>query len=213
MTGTGPKIVLPNQYADEVRNIPVLSLNMAFSKVRRLITCGYLVLNLCVLIRRISGLLHILPWPRRPSRIGLSSDWLIQDTVRIKLTQSLNLITDDLVEETIASVQDVFGDNEEWNTRMIWEDIIEVVARLSSRVFPGLPLCRNRRWLEIAKTYTVDSFAISFITRAAPWILRPLAYWANPIVGAPAQVGQGRPEADRPGGEAAQARRHDRLDV
>lgn len=109
-------------------------------------------------------------------RLGLHNDWLIQDTVRVKLTQSLNLVTDDLVDETAASVQDVFGDSEEWTTRLIRDDMLEVVARLSSRVFLGRDLCRNRRWLDIAKSYTVDSFLVSAMMRAVPAMLRPIAY-------------------------------------
>ena len=46
-------------------------------------------------------------------RLGLQSEHLIPETVRVKLTQSLNLVTDDLVDETSASLHDVFGDNEE----------------------------------------------------------------------------------------------------
>ena len=33
MTGTGPKILLPNSYANEVKNNPNLSLDKAFAKV------------------------------------------------------------------------------------------------------------------------------------------------------------------------------------
>lgn len=35
MTGTGPKILLPNSYANEVKTNPNLSLDKAFAKVRR----------------------------------------------------------------------------------------------------------------------------------------------------------------------------------
>jgi cytochrome P450 len=74
----------------------------------------------------------------------------------------------------------VFGKTGEWTTRLIREDLLEVVARVSSRVFLGAGLCRNRRWLDIAKTYTVDSFALSYIMRMAPVMLRPFAYLAMP---------------------------------
>lgn len=33
MTGTGPKIVLPNRFAEEIRNNPDLNFPKAFSKV------------------------------------------------------------------------------------------------------------------------------------------------------------------------------------
>lgn len=158
MTGTGPKIVLPNRFADEIKNNPQMFLNLAFKKEFFIDYPGF------------DG-----------HRVGLESDWLIQTTVRTKLTQSLNLITGDLVDETIDSLRDVYGTVDGWETRKLRDDLMDVVARLSSRVFLGLPLCRDRRWLEITKSYTIDSFTISFIMRAAPWFMRPLAYWLNPM--------------------------------
>ncbi|KAI1388965.1 cytochrome P450 [Hypoxylon trugodes] len=157
MTGTGPKIILPNKYADEIRNHPALNFNKAFGKDFMVNYPGF-----------------------EAHRLGLRDENLIQETVRVKLTQSLNLVTDDLVEETAASLHDVFGEDEAWNTRQIRDDMLEVVARLSSRVFLGKDLCRNRRWLDISKTYTVDSFLISRILRAIPSPLRRIAYMIAP---------------------------------
>ncbi|KAI2463503.1 cytochrome P450 [Annulohypoxylon bovei var. microspora] len=157
ITGTGPKIVLPNQFADELRNHPSLDFNRAFSKDFLVNYPGF-----------------------EAVRVGLSGDELIQETVRVKLTQSLNLITGDLVDETADSLHVVFGESEEWTTRRIRDDMLEVVARLSSRVFLGRELCRNRRWLDIAKTYTIDSFVASRIMRAVPSIVRPLVYLVLP---------------------------------
>jgi cytochrome P450 len=115
-----------------------------------------------------------------PHRQGFKHDFLLRDTVRLKLTQSLGLVTADLVDETIDAVDHVFGRNGEWATRLIREDILEVVARVSSRVFLGAELCRNRRWLDIAKTFTVDTFTLSFLMRMAPAMLRPFTYLALP---------------------------------
>ena len=105
---------------------------------------------------------------------------MIQETTRVKLTQSLGLVTHDLVDETTASVHDIFGDDKQWHTVMLKDDVSELVARLSSRVFLGLPLCRNRRWLDIAKNYTIDVFIGSRLMRMAPAILRPITYWFIP---------------------------------
>ncbi|KAH9907834.1 cytochrome P450 [Xylariomycetidae sp. FL2044] len=157
ITGTGPKIVVPNRFADELRNHPALDFNKAFAKDFMVHYPGF-----------------------EAFRLGTSGDHLIQETVRVKLTQSLNLVTDDLVDETTASIHDVFGDSPEWTTRAIRDDMLEVVARLSSRVFLGRGLCRNRRWLDIAKAYTVDSFLVSRLMRAAPAFLRPVAWLLIP---------------------------------
>jgi len=57
---------------------------------------------------------------------------------------------------------------------------MDLVARLSSRVFLGPELCRNSRWLEISKSYTIDSFIASYLMRLVPSLLRPVAYWFIP---------------------------------
>ncbi|KAI0544219.1 cytochrome P450 [Xylaria curta] len=157
MTGTGPKIILPNKYADEIRNLPELNFPKAFSS-------DFFV--------RYPGF--------EAFRQSTKADFLLRETVRIKLTQSLGLVTSDLVDETIATIDDVFGQSDGWTTRLIREDLLEVVARVSSRVFLGAELCRNRRWLEISKTFTVDTFALSFMMRMAPAFIRPLVYLVLP---------------------------------
>ncbi|KAK8055710.1 hypothetical protein PG993_000937 [Apiospora rasikravindrae] len=128
MTGTGPKIVLPNRFADEIRNNPSLNFQKAF----------------------------------------------------LKLTQSLNLVTDDLVDETTAALRDIYGSSPEWTTTTLKDGVTDLVARLSSRVFLGQDVCRNERWLQIAKSYTVDSFIASYIMRMAPSPLRFFVYWFVP---------------------------------
>ena len=55
-----------------------------------------------------------------------------------------------------------------------------MVARLSSRVFLGKDLCRNERWLEITKGYTIDSFAGAYILRIFPAASRPFVHWFIP---------------------------------
>ncbi|KAH8886196.1 ent-kaurene oxidase, partial [Thozetella sp. PMI_491] len=157
MTGTGPKIVLPNRYANELRSHASLNFNKAFSKDFFVNYPGF-----------------------EPFRQGLEDDSFIQEVVRMKLTQFLNLVTDDLVEETTASVADIYGENPEWSAIGLRDSILDLVARLSSRVFLGRDLCRNKRWLEIAKSYTTDAFIFSFILRMVPTVLRPIAYWFIP---------------------------------
>jgi cytochrome P450 len=93
------------------------------------------------------------------------------------LTQSLNLITPALVEETVAALHDVFGEDPEWHDTLLKKGILHLVARLNSRVFLGQPLCRNEKWLDIAKNYTVDSVAAAQKMRVVPAVLRPIYYW------------------------------------
>ncbi|KAF4548956.1 Cytochrome P450-like protein 87 [Elsinoe fawcettii] len=157
MTGTGPKIVLPNRYADEVRNHPDLNFPKAFAKDLFINYPGF-----------------------EPHKTGLRDGTFIQEVVRVKLTQSLNLVTNDLVEECTESFHDLLGENQEWHLVQIKQDVLDIVARLSSRVFLGKDLAHNKRWLEIAKEYTVDSFAAAFELRIIPSFIRPVVHWFLP---------------------------------
>ncbi|KAH8668636.1 ent-kaurene oxidase [Xylariales sp. PMI_506] len=157
MSGTGPKLILPNRYADEIRNHPSMSFGKAFQKEFFTEYHGF-----------------------EPFKQGLEDDTLIQETVRVKLTQSLGLVTEDLIDETTSSLHDILGDDAEWKQVFFKDAVLDIVARLSSRVFLGKDMCRDKRWLEIAKRYTIESFVGSFIMRMAPSLLRPIVYWFIP---------------------------------
>lgn len=157
LTGSGYKVIVPNRFADELRNHPDLNFNEAFAK------------DFFVEYPGFDGLSQ-----------GLKDDTFLQEVVRVKLTQSLALLTDDLVEETTDSLNDTFGNDIHWHRRLLRQDLLHIVARLSSRVFLGKTLCRNEEWLEITKNYTVDTFMAANLLRLCPGFLRPLVYWFIP---------------------------------
>ena len=83
ITGTGPKIVLPNRFADELRNHPSLNFNKAFAKVS-IDPSSLLASSIDVrqdLFVNYPGF--------EAHKQGLYDDSFIQETVRVKLTQSL----------------------------------------------------------------------------------------------------------------------------
>ncbi|PSK56847.1 Ent-kaurene oxidase [Elsinoe australis] len=157
MTGTGAKIVLPNRFADELRNHKDLNFPKAFAKDLFINYPGF-----------------------EAHATGLKDGTFIQEVVRVKLTQSLNLVTNDLVDECTKSFHDLIGEDPNWHVVPIKENILDIVARLSSRVFLGEELAHNKRWLEIAKDYTVDSFAAAFELRIIPGLIRPFVHWVLP---------------------------------
>lgn len=156
-TGSGYKVVVPNRYADELRNHADLNFNETFSKEFFVHYPGF------------DGL-----------RAGLKDETFIQEVVRVKLTQSLGLVTDDLVDETSDALQIAFGADRDWHTISLKENLLDIVARLSSRVFLGKELCRNKEWLRITKDYTVDAFISARLLRMIPDLVRPVLYWFVP---------------------------------
>lgn len=103
------------------------------------------------------------------------------DIVKTKLTQSLNLVTDALVEECNDSIPTFFGDHQAWKVHDIKQDVVRIVARLSSRVFLGPELSRNEQWLRIARDYTVDAFTAAQTLLALPKLVQPTAAWFLPV--------------------------------
>ncbi|KAH6884504.1 cytochrome P450 [Thelonectria olida] len=157
MTGTGPVVVLPNRFAHEVRNNPHLSFNRYFDK-------DFFV--------RYPGF--------EAYRTGYQDGTFIQEVVRTKLTQSLGLVTDDLVDEMTAAAHDLVGQRTDFHQIVLKDMVSNLVARLSSRVFLGKTLARNEQWLQIAKHYTHDSYSAAAELRQWPFFLRPFVYWFLP---------------------------------
>ncbi|SPJ88845.1 related to gibberellin cluster - GA14-synthase [Fusarium torulosum] len=157
ITGTGPKIVLPNKYADELRNRPELDFNEAFREDFFAHYPGF------------DGF-----------RASLDNPTLIPNTLRVKMTQSLGLVINHVVDETTDALKEIYGEDENWQSIAIKQKNLNLVARLSSRVFLGKPICRNERWLEIAREHTVHSFLAARDLRAQRFFMRPIMHYLMP---------------------------------
>jgi len=61
------------------------------------------------------------------------------------------------------------------------DSILDIVARLSARVFLGdEEVTHNPQWLRITKDYTVDSFMASYEIRTYHKLLQPIIHWFLP---------------------------------
>lgn len=70
--------------------------------------------------------------------------------------------------------------NSEWQDIQIQDATLDLVARLSSRVFLGDEICRNEAWLKITKDYTMLAFAAAVKMNLVPALFRPLVMWLDP---------------------------------
>jgi cytochrome P450 len=152
----GYKVMLPPVFANELRNNPDLS----FAKSMQLDFHTHL-----------PGF--------APIEQGIRNDGLLVDVVRLKLTQSLGPITEDIVEEADLAIQRWPGKapGPEWKTVSIKEGLLDVISRVSGRVFGGEQLSRDEEWLEINKQYTSESFGLAMRLHAWPMLLRRIANW------------------------------------
>ncbi|EHK21974.1 uncharacterized protein TRIVIDRAFT_60000 [Trichoderma virens Gv29-8] len=102
------------------------------------------------------------------------NDSVLQTIVRKELTKSI-VINPMSVEATHS-----LSINLEWREIELKSVIVDVVARLSARVFLGKDLCRNEDWLRATKEYTINFFVAGTHLRMIPRPLRPLLHWFVP---------------------------------
>lgn len=68
----------------------------------------------------------------------------------------------------------------EWKEVNLKDDVLDLIARLSSRVFLGSEVCRDEAWLHITKSYTVNAFIGAETMRIYPCWFRTVAHWFLP---------------------------------
>ncbi|KAF4926177.1 Cytochrome P450 monooygenase 1 [Colletotrichum viniferum] len=105
---------------------------------------------------------------------------ILQNVARKQLTKYLNTVTEQLSLETAFAASHIFGESPEWRSVPAKDAILDLVARLSSRVFLGDELCRNEAWLRVTKDYTVISCMAAMKLTFVPRPLRPLVHWFLP---------------------------------
>ena len=68
----------------------------------------------------------------------------------------------------------------EWCDITLREQVLQLVARLSSRVFLGDEGARNEAWLKITTEYTQTAYIAAYLLRLWPPALRPVVHWFLP---------------------------------
>ncbi|CAG9954383.1 unnamed protein product [Clonostachys rosea f. rosea IK726] len=165
MTESGEITIVPSALANDIRNEPNLSFMKAIAEDFHSHLPGF---------EAFGG--------------GTRSDALIQTMARKQLTKSLmymltvfvDKVTEPLSEETNFATGLHFGKSPEWKAFTIYPEILDIVARISSRVFLGPAVCRNQDWLDITKSYTLEAFSAATSLREYPNWLRNLVHWFHP---------------------------------
>ncbi|KAI9155748.1 Dihydromonacolin L monooxygenase LovA 1 [Paramyrothecium foliicola] len=153
----GDIIVLPNRFANEIRN----ETNLSF---RRAVVNDFQA--------HLPGMAAILTLEHKTQ--------LLQRIVRKQLTKHLNTVTAPLSAECTYAASIAFGESKEWKVMEIKEPLLDLIARISSRVFLGEELCRNPKWLAITKDYTITAFKTAFKLTMFPSFIRPLVALFDP---------------------------------
>ncbi|KAI1470984.1 cytochrome P450 [Daldinia caldariorum] len=138
--------VLPHKYLGELRLIPSSKL----SGVRA----------------QIDNLVH--RWTH--TTLMMESDLHFR-VLQNKLTAELPKYLDMAIEEAEYGWALDVPQSEEWMEVDIQQMMRNLVARMTSRIFLGLPTCRDLEWLELAIKFPVDTFTTAFtLRRFPPWL-------------------------------------------
>jgi cytochrome P450 len=85
---------------------------------------------------------------------NLVKDPVHPEIIQHQLTKRLNTFAADIVDETQMCLEENWGlDVQEWREVNVYDTMLDIVARLSTRVFMGLPLCRDREFIEACQSF------------------------------------------------------------
>ncbi|KAF7367730.1 hypothetical protein MSAN_00836900 [Mycena sanguinolenta] len=96
------------------------------------------------------------------------------DLVRTTLTRNLHKCFPDVRDEIICAFDDVLElEGSEWKSYPVLPTMMTIVARVSNRLFVGLPLCRDKAYLANNVAYAVDVIRSANKITLLPPFLRP----------------------------------------
>jgi cytochrome P450 len=142
-----PQVILPNSLINEIKNMP--DDQVSFRKA---------IYN--VLLGKYTG-------------IGTPHPQLIE-AIRDDLTRNIAKTLANLQDEVTFAVGKEFGVCDEWTAVNVYHCLLNTVARISARVFVGLPLCRDEEWIKTTTNYTEDVIKAFKAISKYPFFVRPL---------------------------------------
>ncbi|KAJ5948643.1 hypothetical protein N7454_001950 [Penicillium verhagenii] len=151
ITDVGTRTILSPKYANEIRSLPELSLSDNLKTELHADLPGF-----------------------EPFGI-VANTTIVQDLVRIKITQNLANSLMPLSTEATHVLKTQWEESTEWVDLPVKSTVLKMVAQLSSRVFLGEEICRNPEWLDITINYTISSFSAAQELRLLPEFVRPFA--------------------------------------
>ncbi|OAQ58685.1 cytochrome P450 [Pochonia chlamydosporia 170] len=95
--------------------------------------------------------------------------------VRGQLNRNLWTVISDVQEEISDAFDDAFPACDDWTEVDVVDRITQIVARVSSRMFGGTTLSRNKRWVKSSIDFAIDGFVGAQALKKYPEILKPIA--------------------------------------
>ncbi|ESK96224.1 cytochrome p450 [Moniliophthora roreri MCA 2997] len=97
------------------------------------------------------------------------------------LTRNLGAKFPEIYDEMLAAFNDEVPPTDDWVQVATTQKVLNIVCRMSNRVFVNLPLCRNEEWRAIVLDYATKVFTASQTINLFPKFLQPaVGWWINP---------------------------------
>ncbi|KAJ7333989.1 cytochrome P450 [Mycena albidolilacea] len=98
-----------------------------------------------------------------------------QLTVRTSLTRNLHTRFPDVRDEIVCAFGDALQlQGSEWKAFQVLPITMDIVSRVSNRLFVGLPLCRNKEYLDNNIRNTIDVVKCGTLISLFPEFMRPI---------------------------------------
>ncbi|KAI1791206.1 cytochrome P450 [Ganoderma leucocontextum] len=97
------------------------------------------------------------------------------DVIRDKLTRMIPAVLPDVVDELSMVLPEYIatGSTDDWVEVSVWRSMLNVIARISNRVFVGPPLCRDKEYLELAIDFALDINSDGALISYLPKFMKP----------------------------------------
>jgi len=142
-----PQVILPNALLNEIKNMP--DDQISFRKATYSVLLG------------------------KYTSIGEPHLQLVE-AIKVDLTRNIAKTLSELQDEVTFAVQKEFGSCNNWTGVEVYHSLLNTVARISARVFVGLPLCRDNDWIKITTHFTEDVVAGFNAISKYPFFIRPV---------------------------------------
>ncbi|KAJ7140569.1 cytochrome P450 [Mycena crocata] len=91
------------------------------------------------------------------------------------MTRNLGRRFPDIHDEIVSAFQDVMPvEGTDWKLVSVVSPVTEIVARITSRLFVGLPLCRDPEYIKFTMKHTVNVVVSGKLIQLLPAFLRPV---------------------------------------
>ncbi|KAL5041783.1 hypothetical protein BDW71DRAFT_217425 [Aspergillus fruticulosus] len=152
----GERLMLPTRYLEELKSAPVNEVDFV-----------------ATFIEMFEG---------KYTTMG-SRSTLHPRVVRGQLNKNLWTVMEDVQEEIKAAFEEAFPPCDDWTEVNFIDRITEIVARVSSCMFGGPTLSRNKEWVQSSISFATDGFIGAQALKKYPEWLKPVAARFIPAIG------------------------------